>query len=1330
MSAASRHTSLVTHHSRSGVALVITLIMIAVITFLAITFLAIARRERGQVTTTTEQNIARFATEAGINRATAELITRLISNTNIHAFGLLVSTNFYNPFGFDPNLAVVDQRTNVNYDYTISGNPLTGGPNGEAVANLNNLLYDPRAPVFITNRFSANSTEFRYYIDLDRNGRFTPTGLQTITNEFGGFYDANGAPIPAANPPLAGTLTGFFTGDPQFIGILERPEFPHSPSNRFIARVAWIILPAGKTLDVNYIHNHAKSALNPPLPRQLDGFSRNQGVAPWEINLAAGLRDLNTNAWNTYQYKLGATPSFGVSFDDARDIVAYRHGWDFANVNYSVQNLFPGVGPIAFRDDGIDGYSAGPVMTNYWGWSAAPDADVSRTDKAWSGSDSTNHYFTSQDWFDRNKVVRRNPAPPPGVWTFIERMSNVLATGVSSYDQYTFYRLIEQFGTDSAPDPDDKLNINYVNVGGLKATNFVSWTNDAVLVPAFGRRGSELFFSNAVDRLVRRYSTDWRNQSFNTYTNMFGTNQPFGAGRIPVFVNKRFVYTPSLNRQLQLAANVWDAVNPRYFPGNPPVPMPTVFRPRFRTEGSDVFITDFVEVDKASDLTGTLRDLSNTNMSSSVQPNDLILGVPLIIGAKKGLPNFNEFASEAVIQITRKVELIKSSPPGGGGSINQTNQMFVIGISNVFGAEFWNSYTANFTRPVEVGVTNFLAYSLTNDYAYKLAPVLSPISGATNLVAGSPWPRWTPNKIRDASFLVPLRTNHIVIPDSAYRHSTTTFDQLTTTFERPSGFAFPRWGLTITNRVVAIIKDTGTGRIVDYVQLNGMNSFQDFSLEIAQTETALGFDGVWGTNAPPGAGGKLSDVPGIIQQIEISKGNVEHGGNWQNNGVNQPSGATRDQAIANFLAFFETSHTYTYQPGDGNTYYGTNDGTVANVPFTPTSKRSIPMIWQANDPLVHYTSGDIEYLEKSGVAIPWTPPTATTNTIVNLGQLNSRFQPWGGNPFATAFGSSPGDDALAFQTAVKDPGVTKSDGWQFPTNKLPTLGWLGRIHRGTPWQTVYLKSTRVSDAVNAKIMKPAAWQKWTGNRNVWRSGADNWDDAYMTQPEHDRGLLELFTTALSDSATRGQLPINQSGLAAWSAVFGGMNVLTNSTPDQLVIDNAGPTGFDAFPIDPAGYYDPASASSNAWPAVKKIVEGMSRERARLVPGTTNLVHPNQTFQTLGDILSVPELTEASPFLNLSAVQKEQGLNDAVMEWLPQQMLSLVRVGEPRFVVYSYGQTLKPASRSIQTSGGANFGLCTNYQITAEAVTRAVIRIESAPENPRAVVESYNVLDPE
>jgi len=49
---------------------------------------------------------------------------------------------------------------------------------------------------------------------------------------------------------------------------------------------------------------------------------------------------------------------------------------------------------------------------------------------------------------------------------------------------------------------------------------------------------------------------------------------------------------------------------------------------------------------------------------------------------------------------------------------------------------------------------------------------------------------------------------------------------------------------------------------------------------------------------------------------------------------------------------------------------------------------------------------------------------------------------------------------------------------------------------------------------------------------------------------------------------------------------------------------------------------------------------------------------------------------------------------------------------------------------LYMGGGPFFGLCTNYQITAEVVTRAVVRVDGAPSKPRTVIESFNVLPPD
>lgn len=1343
----------------AGVALIITLIMISVITFMAITFLALSRREKGQVATTTEQLTARLAADAAQERAVAQLLAAISATTNTSDFGLLVSTNFINPHGFD--LVAVDGRTNVNYDHVLSGRPLSPA---QALRNLNNLFYAPRPPVFITNKLFG-SNEFRFYLDLNRDQVYTPNGRLIVTNAAGGFYDTNGTPIPASSAPSRNTLSNDFVGDPEYIGILRRAEQTHSADNEFLSRYAFIVLPAGKTLDLNYIHNYAR-LMNPGLVAGVgDGFRRNQGVSSAEINLGSFFVDLNTNAWpgpnqnatplgSLYQYLPDGAGNTGAAFDDALSFLRYRYA-----TNYK---FLQAAGGASSDRDGIDAYARSPLMSNVFGLTLDRDVIVNGLTPYWHGSANPSHYFTSQDFFDRNKT---QIGLPNGVLGFTDRLSRVATNSLSSYDRYTYYRMLSQLGTDSAAEPDTKLNLNYVNVGGLRATNFVSW-NDTDLrngdaargIPAFGRPGSEVFFINAADRLVRRYSEEWRKLDYQTdpslftYTNTFGTSNTFGliplqtAGAaeppgIPICVNGRFVYPPSLHRQLQLAANLWDAVNPAYFAGSTNA-IPTVFRPVFTRSNLNIYITDFKEVTRYSDIQGLpMRDLSDTNVVASVQPNDLLFGVPLIIGARKGLPNFNEFSSEAVISITRKVELRRSAL---NTPVNQTNQMFIIGISNVFGAEFWNSYTQIYPRPVQVLVTNYCSMALTNDFAYNQRKDLVAF-GNTNLTS---WPAWV--KTKQAAFIVPMRTNHIIVPDSTYRHSTASFIPLTTDFEASaSQLWFPRWGLTITNRLVGIIKEPGTkGRILDYVQLNNMVSHRSITLDLAESPLdsrylSNGVYGVWATNSPDG--NHLSDRLGVAKQVKISMGDVVADKDWENNTANQQSGATKYQAIANFLYFMKKEPTY--QPGDGRTYRGTNtgDGLVATVPFSPTYKYSIPIKYQANDPLVHYTTGDLEYLEQSGVTNRWTPPNTNHVTLDNLGKLNQRYSPWGGNPNYIA-GDTSGNKQLDFLVTVKDPGVTKSDDWQFPTNKLPTLGWIGRVHRGTPWQTVYLKSTRAEEALSATFtndirgpLNPTnAWQRWTGNRMAWRRNGLQWNDAYMTQPEQDRTWLDLFTTALNDNATRGQLPINQSGLAAWSAVFGGMVALTNTVASIDLSPAAALTGYGAQVIDPAGAFDPAAPNTRS--PVKKIVDSINQTR-------TNF--PGQTFRRLGDLLAAPLLSEASPFLNQSSPELTQrGLNDVAYEWLPQQMLSLVRLGEPRFVIYSFGQTLKPAPRGVLVSGTYQ-GMITNYQITAEVATRAVVRVVGSPDPetltrgspkyqsdsdkrypPRIVVENFNVLPPD
>ncbi|HQB74080.1 MAG TPA: hypothetical protein PK751_13155, partial [Verrucomicrobiota bacterium] len=118
--------------------MVVTLVLITVITFMAVTFLIVSRSQHGAVATTTDQAIARLAANAARDRAIVEALSRMMAQTNEFSYGMLVATNYFNPLGFDPGAVpqASPNPTNVNYDYTITGAPLTPEQRLQNIANL------------------------------------------------------------------------------------------------------------------------------------------------------------------------------------------------------------------------------------------------------------------------------------------------------------------------------------------------------------------------------------------------------------------------------------------------------------------------------------------------------------------------------------------------------------------------------------------------------------------------------------------------------------------------------------------------------------------------------------------------------------------------------------------------------------------------------------------------------------------------------------------------------------------------------------------------------------------------------------------------------------------------------------------------------------------------------------------------------------------------------------------------------------------------------------------------------------------------------------------
>jgi hypothetical protein len=1379
-------------------ALVTTLILLSVTLIMAVAFLSISRRERNAVTTTTDTASARLATDAALANAEAQIVVNIFATTNVAAynFGLLVSTNYINGFGFVPNSA---NPTNVNYN-DPSGAPITGN---NLIQNIANLYYLPRAPVYLIN-LVTHTNENRFYLDLNRNAVDDPNGW--VTN-----LDNTGAGLGTAS---------FQVGDPEWIGVLDHPDAPHGPNNRFVARYAFIAVPVGNTLDINAIHNQVFDEGTAPSPGTIitvypgtDGFFRNEGVGSWEINLAAFLADLNTNEWgqsvgssgptlpppppgsaNYYQYDepLG-NANQGLAFDDARALLAYRYANNY-NSLASVDSLYGGAagsGHFAFLNDNIDGYSDGPLMT---GFQLPGDVTSPRLNDypslPWAGADNTNQFFTVEELFNTNETA-----------TFGSDLLNAGAsffggTTNSTYDRYTFYRMLDELGSDSAPES-GKINLNYSNA--VVQTDFSGIATNIAIVPNaetnFMAWTPTNFFLVAADRLLQLYTTNWFRSNpsnylityygvatnyYHYYTNNSGflvivTNDPTGLGltnipffgmtnqvpafgitNIPVVINSNFVYTPAVNRLLQLAANIYDAVyyTNHFFPVSGSFSsayLPSVFRPIFNVTNElnfngvvvkDVYICGFSELTERVDVTepdaplSVPYNLANRAVLDSLNPGIHsgasainVFGVPMIIGAKKGFPNFNEFYMESTFQLTRKLMVTRSDTNVTLSTTFNNYEMFNLSLNNQFGVECWNSYRSNYTRPIDIYVTNFLVMTLINDenfsYTTNLTAGSSLLIGpsTTNLV----WPGYT-NSINPVlspgSFQIPLATNFAAVPVSTYRfNSGNPF--LTTNVSLPfetgnTGFGTlpqPHWGLTMTNNLQVVMVDDATGRLIDYVQLSGPNSIRDLLAEILRGYDTVGsgsdtaYNNQWDTNV-------INNVPaGVANQLNVSQGlgiPAYDAAHWS-----QDEKMAYDQMNA-FLVFLSGATTPLLTPADlpgykpDPTQLGIAETTNnMQAPYTPSALVVQDIAWQANDPLVHYMAGDlINATAGSGLQI-------YTNWPWNLGKLNQRYQPWGGNP-STGVGTN--------LLAVKDPLVYCSDDWNFPTNKLPTVGWLGRIHRGTPWQTVYLKASDILSYPNDfgayGSSGPNVWVVWTGNLNPF--------EVTNTAPKQDRLLFDLFTTAFNDNAMRGQLSVNQPHLAAWSALFSGVMALSNNAPDAVInVSSQGAssmTNFTAFPISPAGL----GTNSAMW----QLWNGIAQSRAAV----SNIDGITGAFEHAGDICFVPQLTEQSPFLHLSnyvnnawvsdAIQKDKGISDEMYEWLPQQVMSLLREGSPRYVIYCYGQALKPAPNSLVTSS-AYFGMCTNYQVVAESAARAVVRVEGAgTPTPHVVVESYNPLPPD
>src|SRR5436189_1381694 len=98
--------------------------------------------------------------------------------------------------------------------------------------------------------------------------------------------------------------------------------------------------------------------------------------------------------------------------------------------------------------------------------------------------------------------------------------------------------------------------------------------------------------------------------------------------------------------------------------------LPSVYRAIFETrKGGEIHIVRYQDetgVDFRSRVQGPLRwnefgatDAQTSPGARNLTPNDNFYDIPIIFGARKGIPNFNEFTANTVVHMSRKLQLQK-----------------------------------------------------------------------------------------------------------------------------------------------------------------------------------------------------------------------------------------------------------------------------------------------------------------------------------------------------------------------------------------------------------------------------------------------------------------------------------------------------------------------------------------------------------------------------------------------------------------------------------------------------------------------------------------------
>jgi len=461
-----------------------------------------------------------------------------------------------------------------------------------------------------------------------------------------------------------------------------------------------------------------------------------------------------------------------------------------------------------------------------------------------------------------------------------------------------------------------------------------------------------------------------------------------------------------------------------------------------------------------------------------------------------------------------------------------TNQYYCMSISNNFGMDAWNPYPTNFT--VSNGtfyccISNFITIQVTNNYGFGFTTNLSHPSNPPGFYMGSfiLWPAWLGSASTNG-FITFFPTNFTTMLAAYFSEANQRMIFFTNNIISSNGFLpndmlqSPRtgwpvhdWTLNITNHLVYALfagAPQRGGVLLDFVNLGPFgSSFNISSNAFLQSQG--------------GVNGNLNNT----QTIDYwSQGNAtDRAGSPMSIGMlNQ----VINQNIENGATNLPYIHALNGNPN------GTISSWTFGAPYDPAVVVEDLETWVANDPIVHYTIDDLTWpLDPSKPPAAKTPIFLLTPLTNTLGRVSLRYSPWGAN-----------DGTRAYGMLLKHPQIYSATNWAFPTNKFPGVGWLGRVHRGTPWQTVYLKADNPSGTAQP-VFALTNWTASTWFGSPYSPAGYGFEPTPETYPTNDWALVDLFSTAPNDNAARGLLSVNQTNDAAWAAVFAGVIAPTNAT---------------------------------------------------------------------------------------------------------------------------------------------------------------------------------------